>query len=419
MSVQSKSYTSKKTGKTTTKYYAVVYNPKTDSVVWGPGREKKKDAKIDEAQLIEKLGKGEIIVKKDCPTFRSVAELWLKSSRSELEDSTWHVYDYYYHHFLDDLFGDQRINKITTTHIIRYKTECEYSDEKAAALKKNPDADILNYKPETLNKIINILCNIFNFAKDTLKIISASPMDGVKRCKVAAGKHTTWSEDQITYFLQLPFVAQNPYYAMLVLMFALGTRPGELCGLSESDLTPQHVLTLNRGLNKYGNTSDLKNMRSHRPLKLSEPLYDLIMEQLQRKRRRCLEARATDELTPEQDNNFLFVRPDGLPVKPDNLSKNFKSLLNKNNALCRELEEIHGTLPSKYQYLPDIRLYDSRHSFATNLIINGKKSKLISEIMGNSVKTMEHHYAHLAEQMHEETLEEYGAKIIPIKNKIS
>ncbi len=39
--------------------------------------------------------------------------------------------------------------------------------------------------------------------------------------------------------------------------------------------------------------------------------------------------------------------------------------------------------------------------------------------MGNSVKTMEHHYAHIAEQMHEETLEEYGAKIIPIKNKIS
>ena len=84
-------------------------------------------------------------------------------------------------------------------------------------------------------------------------------MDGVKRCKVTAGKHTTWSEDQITYFLQLPFVAQNPYYAMLVLMFALGTRPGELCGLSESDLTPQHVLTLNRGLNKYENTSDLND----------------------------------------------------------------------------------------------------------------------------------------------------------------
>lgn len=145
----------------------------------------------------------------------------------------------------------------------------------------------------------------------------------------------------------------------------------------------------------------------------------MIIDQLRRKHRKCLEARATDELTPEQDNNFLFIRPDGLPVKPDNLSKSFKSLLNKNNALCRELEETYGTLTSKYQYLSDIRLYDSRHSFATNLIINGKKSKLISEIMGSSVKTMEHHYAHLTEQMHEETLEEYGAKIIPIKNKIS
>lgn len=140
-------------------------------------------------------------------------------------------------------------------------------------------------------------------------------MDGVKRCKVTAGKHTTWSEDQITYFLQLPFVAENTYYAMLVLIFALGTRPGELCGLSESDLTPQRVPTLNRGLNKYENTSDLKNARSHRPLKLSEPLYDLIMDQLRRKRRKCLEARATDELTPEQDNNFWPARQAGQSVK--------------------------------------------------------------------------------------------------------
>ena len=122
---------------------------------------------------------------------------------------------------------------------------------------------------------------------------------------------------------------------------------------------------------------------------------------------------------PNRITIFYSSAPDGLPVKPDNPSKNFKSLLNKNNALCRELEETYGTLTSKYQYLSDIRLYDSRHSFATNLIINGKKSKLISEIMGNSAKTMEHHYAHLTERMHEETLEEYGAKIIPIKNKIS
>jgi hypothetical protein len=39
------------------------------------------------------------------------------------------------------------------------------------------------------------------------------------------------------------------------------------------------------------------------------------MDQLQRKHRKCLEARATDELTPEQDNNFWPARQAGQSVK--------------------------------------------------------------------------------------------------------
>lgn len=62
-----------------------------------------------------------------------------------------------------------------------------------------------------------------------------------------------------------------------------------------------------------------------------------------------------------------------------------------------------------------MRLYDTRHSFATNLMIAGKKDKVIAEVMGNSVKTMQHHYAHVTEAMHEEVLEDYGAKVIPIR----
>ena len=240
-------------------------------------------------------------------------------------------------------------------------------------------------------------------------------MNAVKRCKVAEVKHTTWTEDQITYYLELPFVVESPYYAMLITMFAVGTRPGELCGLAETDLTKQRILTLNRGLNRYGNASDLKNPRSHRPLRLSQPLYDLIMAQLKRKRKYRFEAIVAGDLSPEEDNDYLFVGLNGQPVKPDTLSKNFKRLLRKNNKICEEILKEEGKLPDNLQILPDMRLYDTRHSFATNLMIAGKKSKLIAEVMGNSVKTMEHHYAHIKESMHEETLEEYGDKIIPIR----
>jgi Site-specific recombinase XerD len=60
-----------------------------------------------------------------------------------------------------------------------------------------------------------------------------------------------------------------------------------------------------------------------------------------------------------------------------------------------------------------MRLYDARHSFATNLTISGKKIKVVSEVMGSSVKTVMLHYSHVAETMHEEVLEDYSAKVIP------
>ena len=62
--------------------------------------------------------------------------------------------------------------------------------------------------------------------------------------------------------------------------------------------------------------------------------------------------------------------------------------------------------------MPYIRLYDERHSFATNLMLDGVKDKVISEVMGNTVKTMQHHYAHVKETMHEEILNKYSQKLI-------
>ncbi|MDD2952512.1 MAG: tyrosine-type recombinase/integrase [Parabacteroides sp.] len=415
MSIQTKDYTSKKTGKTTTKYYAVVFDPQSNKPIWSSGFAKRKDAKLEEASMIEKLDKGELKGKSKAPLFSEVAELWLKSAKQDYADSTWRVYDYDYHHFLEPIFGDKKINRITTAHVIAYRTECEYSEEKAKALKEDPDLDLLNYKPETVNKIINIMCDIFNFAKDVLKVIPDTPMTGVSRCKVGEVKHTTWTEEEITYYLELPFVAESPYYAMLIVMFATGARPGEICGLAESDLTAKRILTLNRGLNRYGNTSDLKNDRSHRPLKISEELYDLILDQLKRKRKDRFVGLASGEMDPEDVNDFLFVGLQGQPVKPDTLSKNFKRLLRRNNKEIDELTSEGRQIPEGRRKLPDMRLYDTRHSFATNLMLGGKKSKLIAEIMGNSVKTMEHHYAHLGETAHEEVLEDYGAKVIPLR----
>lgn len=57
------------------------------------------------------------------------------------------------------------------------------------------------YEPETVNKLINILTNIFNYAMDPLKCITTSLVSGVERCKVPRKSKSTWSDADITFFI--------------------------------------------------------------------------------------------------------------------------------------------------------------------------------------------------------------------------
>lgn len=387
LSVQPKTYKSKKTGKETVKYYPVVFSTKENKPVWGKGCKTEKAAKRAELKLIEDIESETHVYNK--LKFKEVRELWLTSAEKEYSESTYKGYFWYVKKHIAPIFDDKRIDTINPIHIQKYKN---LLDEK--------------YAPATVNKIIYLLSVIFDFAKSPLKVVKQNPCSGIKSSKVENTKKITWTEKQITYFLELPYVAESPYYAMLILSFATGMRPGEVSGLAVTDLTKQRVLTLNRGLNRYGNTSDLKTDRSHRPIKIALELYIMIREQLHRK--------------DGKENDFLFVNTEGNPVRPDVFSKAFKRLLRKNNELCKEYEDKHGKLADNMQYLPDIRLYDARHSFATNLMLDGKKVKVVSEVMGSSVKTVLTHYSHVAETMHEEALEDYSAKVIPqVKNKTS
>lgn len=79
-----------------------------------------------------------------------------------------------------------------------------------------------------------------------------------------------------------------------------------------------------------------------------------------------------------------------------------------------QLKEEYGTLPPNHHKLPDIRLYDARHSFATNnILFNGASVKVISEILGHStVKTTLHNYTQVAQSMSKKTISDYSDKLL-------
>lgn len=135
------------------------------------------------------------------------------------------------------------------------------------------------YSPETVNKCINILSDIFQFAIQPLKALAAAdnPMIGIKRLKVPYKKKVTWTDEQVAAFLNSPVVKANHYYPTFCVSLILGMRPGEVCGFCDDDLINQnHTIMVHRTIDKEGNVDDTKNTNSIRALYLPGVLYDII-----------------------------------------------------------------------------------------------------------------------------------------------
>ncbi len=110
MSIQTKSYTSKKTGKTTTTYHAVVFSTRENKRVWGKGFKTEKEAKRDELRLIEEIESQKHVYVK--MSFGEVAKQWLESSKKEFANSTLKGYEWYLNKHILPVFGDIAVAKI-------------------------------------------------------------------------------------------------------------------------------------------------------------------------------------------------------------------------------------------------------------------------------------------------------------------
>lgn len=388
MSIQFKDYTSKKTGITTRKFYAAVWDANREKLVTGPYRNVEgpklpeldripkaieKQLRLDEAAIIEAISSGNVQKRKAGQPISSIASLWLEASKPPVyADATWRIYREFYDRYIADVFGDRPVNKVSAIHVQRYVN----------LIKER-------YSPETVNKCITILTNIFSFAIDPLKEITANPVAGIKRMKVPKKKREVWNDEIIQYFLNLPRVKSSPYYPMLCISLILGSRPGEVCGLKDNALKASPFsLVFDEGLNKYGQGTALKTDGSHREIPIPEALYQAIRRHILWKQLQRMHNRGFAQ------NHYLFVGPNGNPIKPDQYSRAFRKLVQGHNREMDEYETVHGKLSENRHRLPELDLYGCRHSFATNALAEGYDPALISSIMGNSVKTLLTFYAH-------------------------
>lgn len=399
MSIQHQDYTSKKTGKTTRKYFANVWYPEEDRSITGPFRTTEKLAKLDEADILRSIDAGQAKATKEkrSTKIQEIFDLWHEATAPPTyANSIWCVYERFYNDYIKDIFGNKAVSSINAIHIQKYVN----------LMKQKHSA-------ETVNKCINILTNIFNYAIAPLKCITAAanPMAGIKRCTVPRKQKVTWSDQEISYFLNLPEVMESHYYPMLCLSALLGPRSGEVCGLTENCLStkPTYMINFDRGYDNYEYETNLKTNQSHRQPPIPKHLYSVLHKRLLWKKENRLE-------DPEcGDNDYLFVSQNGLPIKPHQYANGFKRLLTAHNKEMEEYKAAHDKLPKNGQILPYITLYGFRTSFATNNMRRCPNAALISSVMGNSPKTLLQFYAQSDVEMQKELINDY----IDLKNTAS
>ena len=375
MSIQKRTWTTKN-GTVRIRYYANVWNPTTNKPIYGKQRKKRKEAVLDESQILKELASGKLSVT-DHKTFGQCADLWLESAPSLYRNSTYTTYVSFYNRHIKNVFENAQIDHIQSIQI----------QELVNTMSKK-------YAPETVNKCINILSDIFQFAIQPLKALpeSENPMIGIKRLKVPYKKKVTWTDEQVAAFLNSPVIKANHYYSMFCVSLILGMRPGEVCGFCDDDLIEQnHVIMVHRTIDKEGNVDDTKNTNSIRALYLPGVLYDIVRQKQAVK----LQLKSYH---PDYQHDFLFTTVKGRPVNPNRYSAKFREALKEYNN--QETEP-----------LPVIPLYNCRHSFATNNYERGESDKVLSDIMGNSPKTFLQTYAHIRRRQSDQAVTAYEEKI--------
>jgi integrase len=195
-------------------------------------------------------------------------------------------------------------------------------------------------------------------------------------------KRETLSAENVGTFFAA--ASKDRFAALYVLAVTAGMRPGELLALKWEDIDLEAgALSVRRSVSEDEGGPVMKEETKTSGGRRLE-LLPVAVEALKKHRFRQNEERLRYRGL-WTDLNLVFPSTTGTIMRRNNLHRrSYKPLLRRAG-------------------LPDIRLYDLRHTFATLMFENREQLKLVSEMLGHvSVKQTADTYTHVSPTMHRE-----------------
>ena len=352
-------------------YYDTNHNRKDKWVSTGlSGRGAKQKATALIPSYIEKYS---YLEKSDHPAkMADYLKMWKELQASEVAETTYDGYHTYIDRHLIPYFKDLNLNiqDITAGHIFDYVNYLSNDGGRK-------DNKIGGQSNTSIRKIISILRKVFDYAVlyGDIKINPAAQVPMPKRGNKKDERQVFMTAEDAQKMLDAfrdeeigPIIFVTLYYG-LRRSEALGLR-WQAIDFDTNTISINHTVVGGNHIIAKDSTKSYCSMRTY---ELLPDVKDLLLK---------LKAQHEDYKkrlgSGYHNNDYIFKNPNGVPYRPDSLTRSFK------RALAR-----HG--------LPDMRYHDLRHSTASILVDKGWDINDIKEWLGHAdISTTANIYAHIS-----------------------
>lgn len=357
-------------------YYAVLNipddagkpHPKWINLKLRVDRVKKREAQKAFRDLLKQYEDSHVAYAKDV-LFADWLRQWLEQMQYAVERSTWDSYKVFAERHILPYFEPQKVTLmgLTPQMLQRYYN----------VMVKNGRLDGRGGLSANTVKKHHVV--IHSALKDAVRknLIPYNPAERVTLPKVQQYVGNYYNAEQAAALIEA--IRGDPFEPVILLTLFYGLRRSEVLGLKwaavdfeEGRIHIQNTVVQSKVVVEKERT---KNKKSRRTLPL--------IPEMERYLRRLKQEQRENQLLMGAGyvrNDFVCKWPDGLPFRPDVVSRGFRRLL-------------------KRHHLPDIRFHDLRHSCASLLLARGFQLKEISEWLGHSdIGTTGNIYGHLEYQ---------------------
>lgn len=302
--------------------------------------------------------------------FSAYAEEWLQAKASSVRSNTVENYRYLLKKYVFPKFGNRKLNGVEATEISALY----------AGLSKQ------GISGATLQMLHNILSGIFKQALKA-RLLRFNPLTAVERPKNKRKEMQTLSGKDAKAFLEA--IKGTPEECLFTFLLTTGCRPSEALGLKWGDLSfDAATITIQRTLKKKHGQWKCDAPKTASGLRtITLPAEMLSRLRTQRRVQNEARLKAGREW---KDSGFIFTDEFGRPRGLGMVRLRFKQALQRVG-------------------LPDIRLYDARHTSATLLMESGVSAKVVSERLGHAdVSITLETYSHVTQQLQQQAADRIG-----------